>query len=88
MRLTREDADARLDVIDTGSGIPVSELERIFERFYRGEHQDRAGFGLGLSICHQIIADHGGTLQAFSAGPGTGATFTIRLPLSEGPSLD
>lgn len=85
MRATRDGETAQLDVIDQGSGIPAGELERIFERFYRGEKQDRAGFGLGLSICRQIISDHGGTLVGTSEGPGTGATFTIRLPLGVPP---
>lgn len=86
MRTTQNGTTAQLDVIDQGSGIPAGELERIFERFYRGEQQDRAGFGLGLSICRQIISDHGGTLVGTSEGPGTGATFTIRLPLGEPPA--
>lgn len=85
VRASRDGDVAQLDVIDRGSGIPAAELDRIFERFYRGKQQDRAGFGLGLSICRQIIADHGGSLVGFSAGPGTGATFTIRLPLGDGP---
>ena len=86
MRTARDGENARLDIVDQGSGIPAAELERIFERFYRGEQQDRAGFGLGLSICLQIITDHGGTLIGASDGPGTGATFTIRLPLGEAPA--
>jgi len=56
-------------------------LDLIFEPYYRGDQQNRAGFGLGLAICRQIIADHGGSLLAVSDGPGTGATFTIELPL-------
>jgi len=81
MRLSRDGADARLDVIDRGAGIPAAELARIFEPYYRGDQENRAGFGLGLAICRQIIADHGGSLLAESDGPGAGATFTIRLPL-------
>ena len=81
MRLTRAGAEARLDVVDQGTGISSTELDRIFEPYYRGDQQNRAGFGLGLAICRQIIADHGGSLLAVSDGPGTGATFTIELPL-------
>lgn len=84
MRLAREGAEARLDIVDRGTGIPAAELDRIFEPYYRGEQQNRAGFGLGLAICHRIIAAHGGSLRASSDGPGTGATFTIRLPLGGG----
>lgn len=81
MRLSREGPDARLDVIDRGAGIPADELARIFEPYYRGDQENRAGFGLGLAICRQIIADHGGSLIAESGGSGSGATFTIRLPM-------
>ena len=88
MRLSREGHAARIDVVDRGAGIPATELDRIFEPYYRGKQQNRAGFGLGLAICHRIIAAHGGSLRATSEGPGTGATFTIRLPLGGGRAED
>jgi signal transduction histidine kinase len=71
-------------VSDDGEGIPADQLEDVFTRFHRIDpsrsSHDGSGSGLGLTIARGIIAGHGGTLTAASAGPGTGATFTIRLP--------
>jgi signal transduction histidine kinase len=72
-----------LCVQDTGEGIPAHILPHIFERFYRGDPArslDGGESGLGLAIAKSIVEAHGGTLAATSAGPGTGSTFTIRLP--------
>ena len=87
VRVGRREGEAVLEVADRGAGIEAGELERIFERFYRGRWTERAGFGLGLAICRQIVADHGGRLWAESPGPGRGSTFTLALPLSEAPQL-
>ena len=78
----REDGFAEIVVSDTGDGIPPEHLERIFDRFYRAE-SSRTGSsaGLGLSICRWIAEAHGGSITAASA-PGSGATFTVRLPLA------
>ncbi|HRO93989.1 HAMP domain-containing sensor histidine kinase [Citricoccus sp.] len=73
----------RLRVIDTGEGISPEHLPHIFERFYRGDtarDRDHGGSGVGLAISRALVQAHGGTLTATSAGPGTGATFTIDLP--------
>ena len=73
---------AVLTVTDTGKGIAPEDLPRVFERFYRAD-QSRTGSGnsgLGLSICQAIVEAHGGTLEAASE-PGTGSTFTLRLPV-------
>jgi two-component system OmpR family sensor kinase len=68
-------------VRDTGPGIPFEEQERVFARFYRsrvGRPSD--GAGLGLSIVQAIARAHGGRLELASV-PGSGATFTVVLPL-------
>jgi two-component system sensor histidine kinase BaeS len=73
---------AVLDVIDNGTGFDPADAERIFERFYRADSsrtRTSAGSGIGLTIARAIVQAHGGTLTASSGGPGTGATFRIRL---------
>lgn len=73
----------QVEVEDTGMGFEPREAEKVFERFSRlgsVTHHSR-GMGLGLFICRQIMAAHGGTITAESAGPGQGATFTFTLPL-------
>lgn len=74
--------DFELTVADTGVGIPTSDLERIFERFYRVDRarsRDTGGTGLGLSIVRHVVEVHGGTVKATSE-LGDGSTFTVRLP--------
>jgi two-component system OmpR family sensor kinase len=76
------DGKARLWVRDTGPGIPFEEQPHVFERFYRaGEERRSEGAGLGLSIVQAIAQAHGGRVELTSV-PGSGATFTIVLPLS------
>lgn len=65
---------------DTGCGMPAEILETIFEPFFTRSRTGK-GTGLGLFICHQIIDQHGGSIEATSPGPGRGSTFTVRLPL-------
>jgi len=81
---TRRDAEALVQVIDSGTGIPAADLPRIFERFYRVDvSRSRAtgGAGLGLSIVHQLVAAQGGRVWAESE-PGSGSTFSFTLPLA------
>jgi signal transduction histidine kinase len=69
-------------VCDTGPGIAPADLERVFERFYRGERsRSRAtgGAGLGLAIARGLVEAHGGRIWAESA-PGQGACFRFTLP--------
>jgi signal transduction histidine kinase len=74
---------AVLVVTDTGLGIPESDLEQVFGRFFRSSIvQERAiqGSGLGLAIVKTIVESHEGRIDVRSA-PGNGTTFTITLPL-------
>jgi signal transduction histidine kinase len=73
----------RVQVSDSGPGVPVENLEKIFEEYtsYAGS-QDRSGGGLGLAICKMIMKAHQG--QMFAESSGTGATFAFVLPYPGG----
>jgi signal transduction histidine kinase len=70
---------AELAVADSGHGLPVDQLERVFERFYSTRAGTGAGTGLGLPIARAIARSHGGDVTATSPG---GGRFVLRLPLS------
>ena len=86
----RKDGEAEvvMEVIDTGTGIPAVEIERIFERFYRRtESRKHEGFGLGLAIARRMVDVMGGEIGANSV-EGQGSTFWVRLPIaSPNPTL-
>ncbi len=71
---------AELVFADTGCGMTSDVLQNIFEPFFTRSRTGK-GTGLGLFISHQIIDQHGGTIEAASPGPGFGSTFTVRVPL-------
>jgi signal transduction histidine kinase len=74
-------------VRDSGEGFSPGDAERLFERFYRGEHGNGRRFGLGLSLVREVVVAHGGTVTA-SGNPGAGACFTIRMPSWSGETAD
>jgi two-component system sensor histidine kinase SenX3 len=83
-RITDHASRILLSVTDHGPGIPATEHDKIFERFYRrGSELQRQtqGVGIGLSIVKHIIEAHGGKVLVRSA-PGQGSRFTIELPLN------
>src|SRR3954451_7053888 len=85
-----EGAEVEISVSDDGPGIPSDQLERIFERFTRGDAgltQRVGGTGLGLAISKSLVELHGGSIAAQST-PGQGATFRVRLPIAAGAAVD
>jgi len=86
VRLRRASAEAVLEVQDYGRGIAADQLPHLFARFYQVARADRpsqGGLGLGLFICQELIAAHGGHITVAST-EGEGTTFTVWLPLLEG----
>jgi signal transduction histidine kinase len=73
-------ARAAVSVVDTGRGIRAEHLPHIFDPFFTSK-EDGQGIGLGLAICQSFIEQHGGTIQAESAGVGLGTTVEFELPL-------
>lgn len=83
--MTTTDTRAIVAVADTGVGITPEFLPRVFRRFEQDAAtigHSRRGLGLGLSIAHHLVEQHGGVLEAASEGRGRGATFTMTLPLA------
>lgn len=84
VRATRAAEHARIEITDTGIGIPEASLPQIFDEFYRVGSGDACGIpgnGLGLAICRRIVEELGGSIEAKSTA-GTGSTFTVMLPLA------
>jgi two-component system sensor histidine kinase KdpD len=77
-----DDGAVAIEVADEGPGLPPSDLERVFDSFYRVRKGDqvRAGTGLGLSICRGFVEAMGGTIKAGNRQDRMGAVFTIRMP--------
>ncbi len=85
LRLSVEQGVAAISVTDTGIGIPRDDVEHVFDLFSQVRiHQGRSegGLGIGLALVKSLVTMHGGTVRAFSQGPGYGSTFTVELPLA------
>jgi two-component system, chemotaxis family, CheB/CheR fusion protein len=85
LRLEAEANAIVLTVEDNGQGFEASFQPHIFEIFRQadsGTNRSQAGMGIGLAVVQQLVELHGGSVSAYSAGAGKGATFTIRLPRS------
>ncbi|MFN2298030.1 MAG: GAF domain-containing protein [Anaerolineales bacterium] len=91
LRASSRPGGVAIDVSDTGIGITPADRERIFERFYRGEHpvvMATSGTGLGLPITKRLVEMHGGSIQVESSGvPGEGSTIRVILPRDAVQSL-
>ena len=82
---SRSGDHAKLEVIDSGTGLDSEQLDQVFDLFSQAENQhashQREGLGIGLSLVRQLAQAHGGEVQAYSEGEGLGCTFTVLLPL-------
>ncbi len=77
-----------ISVTDTGIGIADNMQSKVFQLFTQiDDHLQRSqgGLGIGLALVRQLVELHGGSVDAYSAGPGTGSRFTIRLPIRPAP---
>lgn len=80
IRCAVEDQHVNVSVSDTGCGVQIGELDRVFEAFYSTKAD---GIGMGLSICRSVVEAHGGRIWASAAENGGGALFTFTLPMAE-----
>jgi PAS domain S-box-containing protein len=86
LRASQHDGDARIEVADTGMGIPAAEQRHLFDRFFRAERAQAeaiAGAGLGLTIAKAIVDAHNGRI-GYTSTEGSGTTFTVDLPAAAG----
>ncbi len=83
LRATRHGERVWIELLDEGDGLPSTDLERVFDKFYRVRSTDRqrAGTGLGLAICRGFVEAMGGKISAANRVDRTGAIFTIDLPV-------
>jgi signal transduction histidine kinase len=81
----RCEEEVEVSVRDSGRGIRADAVPHLFERYWQGQFDSHPGqgLGLGLAIAHRIVSLHSGTICAASEGEGRGATFSVRLPVSE-----
>jgi two-component system sensor histidine kinase KdpD len=78
--------EVSIEIADHGPGLPPSEQDRIFEKFYRTADGKRVpGSGLGLTVCQAIVKAHGGSIRASNRSDGSGAIFSFVLPIGTPP---
>ena len=81
VRATPNGSTIRVEITDHGVGIPASEREKVFQKFYRGKDAAAGGSGLGLAIVRRVLEDHGGRVVIRGADP-QGTTVAIDLPIA------
>jgi len=83
VEISNDDGDAIVRVIDSGVGIPVDQIDRVFDMFARVERvvpHSSGGLGIGLAVSRRLAELHGGALTVSSSGEGHGSTFTLSIP--------
>ena len=81
--ITQTEDFVELAVEDTGCGIAPNDIEHIFDRFYRAQHQKKAGMGIGLALVKQLVVLHKGTVCAQNSINSSGALLSVRLPIND-----
>lgn len=84
IRVQQDGMNVAVTIKDTGIGIPISMLHRIFEMFTQVDRtleRSQGGLGIGLTLVQRLVELHGGTVRAQSAGEGLGSEFTVQLPI-------
>jgi signal transduction histidine kinase/CheY-like chemotaxis protein len=84
LTVAREGDEAVFRVRDSGMGIPPELLSSVFDLFIQADRsldRSQGGLGIGLTLVRRLVELHGGTVKAFSAGPGKGSEFVVRLPV-------
>jgi K+-sensing histidine kinase KdpD len=79
-----EQSEVTVSVADRGRGLPPGVVDRVFDKFYRGDNSDSQavyGYGLGLYVCRRLIEAQGGRIWAEN-GPQGGAVFSFALPVT------
>jgi signal transduction histidine kinase len=85
LRCSRSGDRLRVEFEDTGMGIPPEEINRIWDRLFRGDKsRSQKGLGLGLSLVRAIVRSHGGSVSVRS-DQGKGSTFVVELPMPQSP---
>jgi PAS domain S-box-containing protein len=90
VRARREDGAVLVAVQDNGIGMENEMLRSAFDLFRQGRQgldRPEGGLGVGLTLVQRLVAMHGGTVEAFSAGPGKGSELRVRLPAADGAAL-
>jgi CheY-like chemotaxis protein len=90
VRARREEGAVLVAVQDNGIGMENEMLRSAFDLFRQGRQgldRPEGGLGVGLTLVQRLVAMHGGTVEAFSAGPGKGSEFRVRLPVADGAAL-
>jgi PAS domain S-box-containing protein len=84
LTVERQGSETMLRVRDTGIGIPPELLPKVFDLFTQADRsldRSQGGLGIGLTLVRRLVELHGGTVRAFSEGPGKGSEFVVRLPV-------
>ncbi len=82
VKVSVDENELRITVADSGSGIPIEDQKRIFDRFFQSSNEQQLGTGIGLALTKQLVQFHQGKIKLESV-PGKGSTFTVEIPVKK-----